>query len=90
MEGLYLFHFTPRYGHAGHYLGWSKDIDRRCKEHLSGYQRSSPLIRAALQAGCQLTLARVWEGADRNHERRLKNRGGLARQCPICKGEKTC
>lgn len=87
MEGLYLLHFDPPLAHARHYLGWAKSIEKRTREHFNGTRKSSPLLRAALAQGSTLTLARVWEGEDRNYERRLKNRGGLARQCPICKGE---
>jgi hypothetical protein len=34
-------------------------------------------------AGIRFTLARTWPGT-RTLERRLKNRGGHARLCPIC------
>lgn len=85
MTGLYLLHFEPRYQHAGHYLGWAKDVDRRVHEHLSGSAKASPLVRAALAAGCTVTLAATMPG-DRTEERRLKNRGGLGRSCcPTCR-----
>lgn len=89
MIGLYLFHFEPRYQHAGHYLGFATDIERRTREHLEGHRRSSPLVRAALEAGCLVTIARVWQGGDRQLERRLKRGGGLSRHCPICRDRGT-
>jgi hypothetical protein len=83
-RGLYLLHIEPRYRHAAHYLGWADDIPRRVHEHASCGARSSPLIRAALAAGCRITLARVWLGGDRHQERRLKRAGGLGHLCPTC------
>jgi hypothetical protein len=38
-------------------------------------------------AGITWRVARVWWGADRAFERRLKNRHGAGRFCPICRGE---
>ena len=83
---VYLIHLSPRYKHAGHYLGWAKDLDKRVGEHLRGHSHSSPLLKAALDSGCELTVARTWPDVDRHFERRLKNRGGAARLCPICQG----
>lgn len=85
MTGLYLLHFDPPFKHARHYLGWARSIDRRVRCHLTGGQRSSPLVRAALAAGCVVTVARTWPDADRNTERRLKRQGGLSRHCPTCR-----
>lgn len=84
-SGLYLFHFEPRYAHAGHYLGYADDVYRCVCEHLSSNGRSSPLVRAALSVGSDVTLVRVWVGGDRSLERRLKRQGGLSRHCPICR-----
>lgn len=85
MTGLYLLHFTPRYRHAGHYLGYADDIDRRVGEHLSCGGRSSPLVAAAIAAGSTVTLARTYPGASRRRERSIKRAGGLGRSCPICR-----
>ena len=83
--GVYLLHLSPRYEHAGHYLGYADDIARRVREHVACNGASSPLVRAAVGAGSRVVLARVWLGADRNHERRLKRQGGLSRHCPECR-----
>lgn len=85
MTGLYLLHLEPRYAHAGHYLGWARNITRRQAEHLAGGQKASPLIRAAVAAGSTVVLARTWAGGDRTLELRLKRQGGLSRHCPICR-----
>jgi hypothetical protein len=85
VAGLYLLHFEPRYRHARHYLGFSPDIIGRLLEHTRGGRKSSPLIRAALGAGCRLELVRVWLGAGRTEERRLKVQGSSCRLCPVCR-----
>lgn len=87
MTGLYLLHFDPPYRHAGHYLGFALDVERRVREHLRSGPRSSPLVRAALAAGSVVTLARTWEGGDRTLERRLKRWNGHARLCPLCRAQ---
>ena len=86
---LYLLHIEPRYRHAGHYLGFTPDlrVDRRAREHIDGVQhKASPLILAALNAGCTGTIARRWEGTqyDRKAERAKKHRGHTHR-CPLCR-----
>lgn len=85
MRGLYLLHFEPRFKHAGHYLGYSDDVERRVAEHLACNGRSSPLVRAAIAAGCEVTIARTIAGGTRTLERRLKRQGGLSRHCPTCR-----
>jgi predicted GIY-YIG superfamily endonuclease len=83
MTGVYLLHFEPPYRHARHYLGFSADIDRRVSEHQLGTSRQ-PLISAALNVGTNLVLTRTWEGADRNFERKLKNKKNTPKLCPVC------
>lgn len=91
--GVYLLHFIPRYKHAGHYMGYADDIGKRLYEHEFGQSRAK-LTAAAAAAGVQMVLARVWLGADRNMERKLKGKpfagrtGSLARLCPTCKEAK--
>lgn len=85
MRGLYLLHFEPRYRHAGHYLGYADDVDRRVAEHLRCGSRSSPLVSAAIAAGSTITVARTIAGGTRSLERRLKRSGGLSRHCPVCR-----
>lgn len=78
---LYLLHFAPRYRHAGHYLGYTEDLVARIRLHLRG--RGSPLVKAAVKAGCKVTLVRLWN-ADGNAEQELKRQGSRARLCPLC------
>jgi hypothetical protein len=102
----YLVEIRPAYRHARHYLG-TTDLRRRWPEHLAGgydpatYRNNGPgarLLAAALHAGCQVELVRVWHGAQaRTLEQRLKQRrrpdagslrAGAARSlkplCPLC------
>jgi len=95
IAGCYLLHFTPRYRHAGHYLGYADDIGRRVQQHEFG-MCDVRLILAAVRAGVKFTLVRTWTGtaATRKLERKLKggkNRkrtGSLARLCPLCMAAK--
>lgn len=93
MKGtIYLLHFNPRYRHAGHYLGWASDLDRRLEAHRTG--AGARLTQVAVAAGCQLILARTWNGtrADEYSMKysRVTNAGkpvrrhSLTRLCPIC------
>ena len=89
---VYLLHFEPAYvapigdtGRlklAGHYLGsCAGDPADRLADHLAG--RGSPLVRAAVAAGCAVTVVRTWRGG-RLEERRLKRRHRHADYCPLC------
>jgi predicted GIY-YIG superfamily endonuclease len=83
MQGCYLLHFEPSYKHAGHYLGWSPEVQARVNAHLHG--KGARLTEVAHNAGITLILVCVWEEASRKTERKLKNRHSR-RLCPICLG----
>lgn len=83
-SGVYLLHFAPSYKHARHYVGYADDIERRVAEHAAGV--GARLTQVAVEAGCDLILARTWDGADRTEERRLKNTKSIPHYCPICCG----
>lgn len=83
MGTVYLLHLDPPYQHARHYLGWTEgDPEDRLVLHLNG--KGSPLVRAQIESGGTVTIARLWEGVDRNFERQLKNGRNVPRLCPIC------
>ncbi|CAN5492750.1 hypothetical protein BH10CHL1_BH10CHL1_50120 [soil metagenome] len=84
-RGVYLLHFSPRYKHAGHYIGFADHLPARIAEQFAG--KGANLVQVALRNGCILTLACTWANKDRKFERSLKNRGGAARICPICRCE---
>lgn len=84
---IYLLHFVDpvtgghkRFGHAGHYLGWTHDLMARMARH--GTYDGAVLTRHVRAAGIEWQVARLWAGT-RKHERRLKDRGH-ARKCPLC------
>lgn len=89
---VYLLHFEPAYRApigdtgrvkvAGHYLGSTAGTaEARLDEHLHG--RGSPLVRAAVAAGCAIELVAIGAG-DKKAERRLKRRHHHAAYCPRC------
>ncbi len=85
---VYLLHFERAFGHARHYCGWtSLSLEQRLKRHNTS--QGARLLLAVRRAGIKYTVAQVWENQDRNFERKLKNRGGLARVCPLCRQMKS-
>lgn len=91
---VYLLHFDePVRAQSGkgvqvakHYIGWCLSLEERMKEHRMG--RGSVLVAVARARGIGFTIAKTWENVTRWTERRLKNRGGASRICPICLGAK--
>ena len=81
MGTIYLLHFDRPFKHAGHYLGWTSNLDARLGHHLNG--TGANLLKHVKAAGIGWVVARTWTG-DRNRERQLKNQGSRARLCPIC------
>lgn len=94
MQRVYLLCFVdPETGakaklaHAEHYIGWSEQHKRRLDHHRRG--SGAKLPAAVVKAGYDFVVARTWEGADKNFERRLKNRKNSRELCPICRGDAT-
>ena len=81
---VYLLHFSPPYRHARHYVGFACDLKRRIRTHRRG--RGAALVRAAVDSGIELFLARQWPCVTRVFERRLHHFGGRRTTCPICRG----
>jgi predicted GIY-YIG superfamily endonuclease len=79
---VYLLHFDKPFGHARHYIGWARNLDRRLAYH--GTLSGARLLYMAAQAGVTWQLARTWEDVTKNRERQLKNKGGASRMCPLC------
>jgi hypothetical protein len=74
--------------YAGHYWGWTDDLVRRIVREHRNPRWTGPgrLVQVALAAGLTFELAFVEYPATRSRERRLKNQGGAARRCPLCRG----
>ena len=100
VSGVYLICFRDRdgskamYRHAGHYLGYTgrksgstvaEKVRSRLVEHRHG--NGSALTRAATTEGIVLTVARVWDGADKDDEWYLRQRAENTRLCPLCNGD---
>jgi hypothetical protein len=81
---VYLLHLHPSYKQARHYLGFAEDVAPRVYAHLHG--RGARLTEVALSAGCEMILVRIWDGASRTDERKLKNLKNAPKLCPICQG----
>lgn len=86
---VYLIHFRESFKHARHYIGWTDDETptARLERHRTG--NGARLLAVVAKAGIGYELVRTWENADRTFERKLKSRGGAARICPVCRGEKS-
>ena len=80
---VYLIHFDRRYKHAGHYIGFTSDLAVRLEAHGKG--KGSRLMEVVVGAGIGFQVAKTWAETTRYFERKLKNRGGAARCCPLCK-----
>jgi hypothetical protein len=86
---IYLLHFdrpigdlaNPR-GYACHYTGWTLDLPARLVDHAAG--RGARLMQVVGELGIGWQLARIWTGT-RARERSLKQSGGAARRCPVCR-----
>jgi len=81
---VYVLHFDRPFGHARHYIGWGRNAKDRIAAHRAG--RGSRLMSVIREAGIGFRVAAIMPGT-RELERRLKNRGGGARSCPICHEE---
>lgn len=79
---VYVLHFDPPFKHACHYIGFTDSLDTRFETHTNG--QGSPLVKAAIAAGSVITVAHVFEGADRTFERKIKNRRDVCKWCPSC------
>lgn len=82
---IYLLHFSSKLAHSQHYLGFCVDNDPsdRLTTHLQR-TKGAKIVKAAIQAGLGVEVALIIPDADRTFERKLKNRGGAGRWCPIC------
>ena len=81
-SGVYLLHLDPPVSHMGHYLGYSRNLARRLREH----QGSNPaqLVKTALRRGSTVSVGKVWIGETQGFEQRLKKQGGFRRYCDLC------
>lgn len=79
---VYLLHFNRRYRHAGHYLGYTTNLNKRLEQHRKG--QGARLLEVIKGAGVGFMLVRTWSKGTRKLERRLKNGKNSPKLCPIC------
>jgi hypothetical protein len=80
---VYLIHFNEKLHHAQHYIGFvQSDLGQRITLHK--LSRRANLLAAINEQGIEWNVVRVWRGADRHFERRLKNRKNARCFCPVC------
>lgn len=80
----YLLHFNERIcptHPCQHYLGYTKDLDSRIREHKVGL--GSRLCQVAKERGISFQVAEVWLG-NRSLEHLLKRQKNAPKFCPIC------
>lgn len=79
---VYLIHFAQRYKHAGHYLGYSSDLEGRIRAHRES--RGARLLRVVNEAGIAWEVVRVWRDGGYDLEQALKSWRNAPRLCPVC------
>lgn len=83
---VYLLHLErPLAGRARHYVGYAEHVEQRLKHHRQG--TGARMLAVCNERGIAYHLARVWEGAGKAFERRLKQTHNTARYCPLCCNE---
>lgn len=80
---VYLLHFSRKYHHAQHYIGWAKKVKKRVEHHRNG--TGARLMQVIVQAGIDFEVAREWDDGDKTFERRLKKQKKASKLCPICR-----
>lgn len=91
---IYQLHFSKPIGdttrprmHAQHYVGFAVS-ERTMWSRIDHHRRGTsgvPIVKAAIEAGCELHVVMVREGT-RDEERRMKSNGHHAERCYICQG----
>jgi len=82
---VYLLHFDRPLHHAGHYVGFTNNLEKRIETHRHG--NGSRLVRAIIKNGNDFVVARTWDDGDRSLERHIKNQKNGPRFCPICQSK---
>lgn len=86
---VYLLHFDAPVGAnrpgtvTQHYIGFSRDPVKRHEAHR--LKRGSRLARVAMERGIGFVVAALFHNATLAYEYQLKNRGGAAKWCPVCR-----
>jgi predicted GIY-YIG superfamily endonuclease len=80
---VYLLHFDrPYWGPRQHYVGFTRNLPQRLRDHREG-TAGCVTTRRAFDQGIGFTLARVWRPGTLRLERQIKARGPV-NYCPLC------
>lgn len=81
---VYILHLSRPLKHARHYIGYADNVKRRFNHHVAG--TGARFTWACREQGIDLILARVFRGATRTDERRMKtgSRTRIREKCPVC------
>ena len=82
---VYLLHLRRKLAHSQHYIGFTEHLDKRLTDHLCG--QGARFMEVCFERKIEWRLARMWQGAGREFERKLKRRHGAASICPLCSGK---
>ena len=82
---IYLIHFSSKFGHAQHYLGYASNFEKRMEKHRKG--TGSNLIKKIQEAGIEWEVVRKWENVGPQAEAELKRFHNNRRLCPLCQGQ---
>jgi predicted GIY-YIG superfamily endonuclease len=80
---VYCIHLMTPIGHARHYTGSCKNLEKRMREHRKG--NTTPLMREVRDRGISWIVSVLDKKGGKREERRYKNRGGASKYCPFCK-----
>ena len=83
---VYLIHFDRKISHAGHYLGYTANLQERIKLHKSG--NGARLLRECKRLQIPFHVVRTWKfknhDSAKSFEDKLKARKESPRLCPVC------
>lgn len=84
----YLLHYERTDRRKLHYFGAT--LSNRLHERLAEHQRGdgASITRWMTSAGYGFYLARVFDGAGYDYEKRVKSAGRIRQLCPICRSGK--
>ena len=85
MRGVYLLHLDRKWCGGNHYVGYARDIAERVRQHVAG--TGALYTRTAARSGISLHLVRVWPGAGKDVELRIKRQGSGIAYCPWCQAD---
>jgi len=88
---IYLLHYSARTsGNRQHYLGWTRNLERRFAQHRSGFGCDE--TAKAVAQGLTITVAQTWRGtlALETHLKEWSREGrkGFSGICPLCDGKR--